>query len=77
MKLVTIQVDIEHGKLTPSHPELLPESGRGILTVLEFAGRDQKGAFAVETASDGLPVIRATGSVITSAMVREMEGLGV
>jgi len=31
--------------------------------------------FSVATEADGLPVIRAQGGVITSALVREIEGL--
>lgn len=34
MSLLTVEVEIDHGKLTPKEPHLLPETGRGLLTVL-------------------------------------------
>lgn len=34
---ITIEVDIEHGSLTPRRPELLPETGVGLLTILPSA----------------------------------------
>jgi hypothetical protein len=33
------------------------------------------GAFSIGAEADGLPVIRAQGEVITSSLVREIEGL--
>jgi hypothetical protein len=34
MSYVTIEVDIDHGRLRPSEPDKLPVKGKGILTVL-------------------------------------------
>ncbi len=34
MDSITVEVDIEHGKLTARQPHLLPETGTGLLTVL-------------------------------------------
>ena len=34
VSLVTVEVDIEHGRLTARQPDLLPETGVGLLTVL-------------------------------------------
>jgi hypothetical protein len=34
MNLVTIEVDIDHGRITPRGPESLPEKGKGLLTLL-------------------------------------------
>jgi hypothetical protein len=53
MSMVTIEVEIDHGKVT---------SGNGTT------------AFSIGSEADGLPVIRAQGGVITSALVREIEG---
>jgi len=34
MSLVTVEVDIEHGRLTARQPELLPETGIGLMTIV-------------------------------------------
>ena len=34
MGQITVEVDIEHGRLTARQPHLLPETGIGILTIL-------------------------------------------
>jgi hypothetical protein len=73
--MVTIEVQIDHGKLTPIEPHLLPEHGRGLLTVLAARPGNGSVAFSVGSEADGLPVIRAQGGIITSEIVREIEGL--
>jgi hypothetical protein len=35
MSYVTVKVEIDHGRIVPSEPEKLPQSGQGLLTVLE------------------------------------------
>ena len=74
MSLVTIQVKIDHGKLTPVEPQLLPEHGHGLLTVLTSFPANKTVAFSIGSESDGLPVIRVADGVITSALVQEIEG---
>ena len=74
MSMVTIEVEIDHGKVTPDEPHLLPEHGRGLLTVLAAGCGNGVAAFSIETEADGLPVIRGRGGVITPALVREIEG---
>ena len=34
MSLLTIDVSIDHGRGTPTEPGTLPETGRGLLTIL-------------------------------------------
>jgi hypothetical protein len=34
MSLITVEVEIHHGTLTPKEPHLLPEAGTGLLTIL-------------------------------------------
>lgn len=75
--MLTIKVEIDHGKVTPVEPQLLPERGRGLLTVLTGLPGDRFPEFSVESADDGLPVIHTQGGVITAAMVREIEGYSV
>ena len=74
MSMLTIEVAIDHGRLTPVEPQLLPEHGRGLLTVLTAAPSNRTVRFSVESEADGLPVIRTQGGLITSALVREIEG---
>jgi len=38
MSYLTVEVDIDHGRIVPSEPAKLPEKGKGLLTVL---GSDQ------------------------------------
>ena len=61
MSMVTIEVEIDHGKVTPVEPHLLPEHGRGLLTVLTASPGNGTTAFSIESEADGLPVIRAHG----------------
>ena len=35
MSYLTLEVEIDHGKVTPKEPEKLPETGRGLLTILQ------------------------------------------
>ncbi len=74
MSMVTIEVEIVHGKVTPVVPHLLPEHGRGLLTVLDATPGHEAALFSIGSEADGLPVIHAQGGVITSARVREIEG---
>ena len=34
MSLITIEVAIDHGKIIPREPAMLPENGKGLLTIL-------------------------------------------
>jgi hypothetical protein len=72
--MVTIEVQIDHGKVTPVGPQQLPESGRGLLNVLAGVPGDGAPAVSIESKADGLPVIRTQGGVITSDTVKKIEG---
>ena len=37
MSYLTLEVEIDHGRIVPAEPEKLPEKGKGLLTVLERA----------------------------------------
>jgi hypothetical protein len=39
MSYVTVEVDIDHGRIVPSEPAKLPDKGKGLLTVLESDDR--------------------------------------
>jgi hypothetical protein len=34
MSYLTVEVDIDHGRIVPTEPAKLPEKGKGLLTVL-------------------------------------------
>jgi hypothetical protein len=38
MSYVTVEVEIDHGRVVPREPERLPEKGNGLLTILQPAG---------------------------------------
>jgi len=37
MSYVTLEVDIDNGRVVPREPKKLPSTGRGLLTILESA----------------------------------------
>ena len=74
MSPTLIEVTIEDGKITPVRPHLLPEHGRGWLTLSSADVAKHRPEIHVEIADDGLPIIRGNGPVITSELVREIEG---
>jgi hypothetical protein len=41
MSLITIEVEIDHGKIIPREPAKLPEHGNGLLTILSPNGPDE------------------------------------
>lgn len=45
MSYTTVEVEIDHGKVTPKEPEKLPASGRGLLTILPSQGATTAGSF--------------------------------
>ena len=48
MTYVTLEVDIDHGKLVPKAPAKLPEAGHGLLTILEPAVAQPAGLTPLE-----------------------------
>jgi len=73
--VVAIEVQIDHGKVTPVGAQALPEHGRGFLMMLSDAPGTQAPGVSIGSEPDGLPVIRTHGGVITAELVREIEGL--
>jgi hypothetical protein len=69
MSFLTVEVEIDHGRVKPVSPGRLPDIGRGFLTLVPSAS-----PCVIATGTDGLPLIQASG-VITSEQVREIEGL--
>lgn len=40
MSYLTVEVEIDHGRLVAAEPEKLPRKGKGLLTVLESSEHD-------------------------------------
>ena len=56
MSYLTVEVEIDHGKVVPKEPEKLPEKGNGLLTILQASASPSPERRRVE-----LPLIRGDG----------------
>jgi hypothetical protein len=65
---ITIEVDIDHGRLTPRQPHLLPETGTGLLTIVTPA----KGS-TVSPRRVSLPIVRCAPGTILDPTAEELD----
>lgn len=65
MSYITVQVDIDHGKVTPREPEKLPVKATGLLTVL--SPEPQKRRRVV------LPLIHGDGKHLINPTPQELD----
>lgn len=70
MSYRTVEVKIEHGKVVPTEPEKLPESGAGLLTILSTATMEN--GPRVRTRIE-LPLIRGDGRRIINPTPEELD----
>ncbi len=68
MDRITVEVDIDHGKLTARQPELLPETGTGLLTILAPA---EEGVSRPSRVS--LPIVRCVPGTIVNPTAEELD----
>jgi hypothetical protein len=70
MSYVTVEVEIEHGRIVAREPEKLPEKASGLLTILPPAGRaaDEPAPVRQRVA---LPLIRGDGKRIINPTPEE------
>lgn len=68
MDPITVEVDIDHGKLTARQPQLLPETGTGLLTILPQA---EGGAPPRSRVS--LPIVRCMPGTIVDPTAEELD----
>jgi hypothetical protein len=54
MSYLTVEVEIDHGRLVVAEPEKLPQKGKGLLTVLEAATQADAGSQATLQALEAL-----------------------
>ena len=60
MSYVTVEVEIDHGRIVARDPEALPETGSGLLTILQSAAPPAPAARPVRKRVE-LPLIRGDG----------------
>ena len=71
MSYVTVEVEIDHGRIVAREPEKLPDRGSGLLTVLPAPGEDagpKAGRSRVE-----LPLIQGDGKRIINPTAEELD----
>jgi len=72
MSYTTLEVEFDHGRVTPKEPGSLPESGRGLLTILP----DTVGLASDQRPKGGrvvLPIIRGDGSRIINPTSADLD----
>lgn len=65
---ITVEVDIEHGRLTARQPHLLPETGTGLLTILTPAEGSAPSRTRVS-----LPIVRCVPGTILDPTAEELD----
>jgi hypothetical protein len=56
MSYLTLEVEIDHGRIIPSEPKRLPENGKGLLTILP--SNDDKAAVPQKTPLEALEALQ-------------------
>ena len=72
MSYLTVEVEIDHGRIVVREPEKLPEKGKGLLTIL----RQQDGAQPESSPGRqrvALPLIKGDGKQITNPTSDELD----
>ena len=72
MSYLTVEVEIDHGRIVPREPEKLPEKGNGLLTILEPAASQTIGPRPASQRVE-LPLIRGDGKRIINPTPEELD----
>jgi hypothetical protein len=72
MSYLTVEVEIEHGRIVAREPEKLPEKASGFLTVLPSLGHQAAEPQPVRQRAT-LPLIRGDGKRIVHPTPEELE----
>ena len=72
MSYLTVEVDIDHGRIVPREPDKLPPTGNGLLTILEPAAGPAQGA-EVRRRRVQLPLVRGDGKRLINPSVEELD----
>jgi hypothetical protein len=71
MSYVTVEVEISGGRIVPSEPERLPQTGRGLLTILPPAVPSAAAKPGRQRAI--LPLIRGDGQHLINPTAEELD----
>ena len=75
MSYVTVEVEIDHGRIVPREPERLPEKGSGLLTILQPAPASEGQAPRPSGLAKGEFLVPADfNSPLPEAVLRDFEG---
>jgi len=72
MSYVTVEVKIEHGRITTKEPEKLPENATGLLTIFPDANGSADRSQGIRKKVD-LPLIRGDGKHIINPTSQELD----
>ena len=72
MSYVTVEVEIEHGRIVPREPEKLPEKASGLLTILPSLGHQAAEPRPVRQRVT-LPLIRGDGKRIIDPTPEQLD----
>jgi hypothetical protein len=72
MSYVTVEVEIDHGKVVSRDAEQLPEKGRGLLTILPSNGAHDPAVTPAREAVK-LPLIQGDGRRIINPRTEELD----
>jgi hypothetical protein len=68
MIAITVEVDIEHGKLTARQPHLLPENGVGLMAIVSSSG----GVYAPRRRVS-LPLVACVPGSVVNPTAKELD----
>lgn len=72
MSYLTVEVEIDHGRIVVREPEKLPEKGNGLLTILQpSTGQNSEGA--TQRLRVELPMVRGDGKRIINPTREELD----
>jgi len=74
MSYVTVEVEIDHGRVVPCEPERLPERGNGLLTILPPAGSASRELRPFGLAKGQFVVPADFNTALPEAVLRDFEG---
>ena len=72
MSYVTVEVEIDRGRIVPREPDKLPEKGNGLLTIFPPSGGPAGGGPTVRTRVQ-LPLIRGDGQRLINPTSQQLD----
>jgi hypothetical protein len=72
MSYVTVEVEIDHGRILPREPGQLPEKGSGLLTILQPLGNSSGSSKPIRQRAE-VPLIRGDGKRIINPSPEELD----